>query len=369
MNLTDYQQKAVDWLCEHERGLVVAPAGSGKTVIAAAALARVMGAEPEHNPTVGWMANTKEQRQQGDAAIRRFLPPGTFDLALHCAAADVNYSACDVLVVDEAHHGLAPTWRKQIESCRGVRWGFTATPPSGEALDELLSLFSGNMYVVEREAVAERLCPATVHWLDPEPRTGLCDEIEAAIEKELARRMRFRRYQVMPKAKARGEVAWQVCAELGIAGNAERSRCAVQAVLEAEEDTPAIILCNYVDHAMALAGVIPRAVACYAAMGTKARKQAMADFKSGKITRLVATTLADEGLDLPMAEVLVLVSGGRNEARTIQRTGRVLRTHPGKSSATIYDFVDSFHPLMAKHARRRAEIYEDLGYEQVGRPE
>ena len=104
MILRDYQQKAVDWLCEHERGLVVAPAGSGKTWIGSAAIARCMGTEPEHNPTVGWLCNTREQASQAGDALAKFLPlPQSCILDINCAAAGKDYSAADVLVVDEAH--------------------------------------------------------------------------------------------------------------------------------------------------------------------------------------------------------------------------------------------------------------------------
>lgn len=360
MELRPYQQKAVEWLCEHERGLVVAPAGAGKTIIAAAALSRVMGAEPEHNPTVGWMANTKEQCQQGDAAIRKFLPPATFDLALHCAAADVNYSARDVLIVDEAHHATAPIWRKQIESCKGVRWGFTATPwgRDRERNEALKSMFGGNVYVIDRDEVGGNLAPARVVWLDACDE-GLPERIEEEIEKVLKQRMRFRRYQMMPPQRARGEVAWGVCSEMGMFRNDERNWLALHHVLQHNE--PTLILCSRVDHAQQFAA-LSLGYAVWSGMPAKERAKAINGFRSGEIRRLVATSLADEGFDAPCAEVLVLLSGGRNEARTIQRTGRVLRNHPGKSEAVIYDFKDTAIPLMHRHAQRRAEIYEKLGY-------
>ena len=361
MELRPYQQKAVEWLCEHERGLVVAAAGSGKTIVAAAALAKVVGNEPGHIPMIGWAANTSEQTAQALAAIEKFNLPGKARVIIHCAAAGKDWSGFDALVVDEAHHAPSPTWRKQIESCKGVRWGFTATPWTRDRQrnETLKALFGGNVYVIEREEVDSNLCPARVVWLDA-CDDGLPGRIEAETEKVLSQRLRFRRYQRMPIQQARGEVAWGVCAELGIAYNDARNEAAIQAVFN--HDAPTLVLCGMVEHAKYIAGRVT-GTAVWSGMPRKEREMAIDCFKRGVIRRLVATTLADEGFDAPCAEVLVLLSGGRNEARTIQRTGRVLRNHPGKLAATIYDFKDSTIPLMHRHAQCRAEIYEKLGYE------
>ena len=358
MELRPYQQKAVDWLCEHERGLVVAPAGSGKTVIAAAAIAKCMGYEPEHNPVVGWMANTTEQCQQAVSALRAFDILQRGHTHVHCAAAGIDYSEDDVLIVDEAHHATAPEWKKQIESCKGVRWGFTATPWGRDAKRnaELKAMFGGNVFVIDREEVGQNLAPARVVWLDA-CDAGLPERIEAETEKVLKQRMRFRRYQMMSPQQARGEVAWGVCMEMGIRGNEARCEAARQAVKSSQDQT--IVLCNLVEHAVEFAAEVD-GVACFS--GMKGRKEVLGAFKFGKLNRIVATSLLDEGADFPCAEVLVLLSGGRNEARTIQRTGRVLRPHPGKTEAVIYDFKDSAIPLMHRHAQKRAAIYEKLGY-------
>ena len=361
MELRPYQLKAVEWLCEHKRGLVVAPAGSGKTIIAAAAVSKVLDVDPfARVRSIGWVANTKEQVDQAKAAWRTCVGEKTLFFHPHCAAAESRWDDCDCLIVDEAHHATAPEWRKQIESCKGVRWGFTATPWGRDRKrnEQLKAMFGGNVFVIDREEVGQNLAPARVVWLDAADE-GLAERIDAAVEKELNRRLRFRRYQMMPIQQARGEVAWQVCADLGIRCNLARNVKAVEAAQM--HDEPTLILCGMVDHAQAMADAVG-GVACWADMGAAKRREAIEGFKRGDVRRLVATTLADEGFDAPIASVLILLSGGRNEARTIQRTGRVLRPHPGKTVATIYDFRDTFHPLMARHAEKREQIYEKLGY-------
>ena len=103
-------------------------------------------------------------------------------------------------------------------------------------------------------------------------------------------------------------------------------------------------------------------------MGRKRREKAISDFKAGKVQRLIGTAVFDEGFDAPMASVLVMVSAGKSETKVVQRSGRVLRRHEGKTGAVIYDFADTFHNLAAKHSRRRREIYQSLGYQILENP-
>ena len=60
----------------------------------------------------------------------------------------------------------------------------------------------------------------------------------------------------------------------------------------------------------------------------------------GKLDAVVATTLADEGLDLPPLRTLVLAAGGRSQTRTLQRVGRVTRPYPGKEVGLVIDIWD-----------------------------
>ncbi len=360
IELRPYQQKAVDWLSQHPRGILVLAAGGGKTLCLAGAIARCMEEAPDHKPRIGWIANTKEQVDQAWAALRAFDIPNRAHVVVACAAAENNWADFDVLVTDECQHAPSPSWRRQIETCLGVRWGMSATPWTRDKSrnQTLLNMFGGNVHVIDRSEVDTNLCPARVVWLDA-CDDGLPERIEAETERVLAQRMRFRRYQRMSPQQARGEVAWGVCCELGIFRNDERNWLALHHVIQ--HDEPTLILCSRVEHAQQFAALC-LGYAVWSGMPAKERAKAINGFRSGEIRRLVATSLADEGFDAPCAEVLVLLSGGRNEARTVQRSGRVLRPHPGKTEATIYDFKDTAIPLMHRHAMKRAAIYEKLGY-------
>ena len=369
MILRSHQFAPVEWLSRRKRGLVVSPAGSGKTVIAAAALWNVLNARPRTAKVrVGWIANTHEQCEQARAALDQFPglrgsgAEGKASVSVRCAAAGADWSDCALLIVDEAHHAAAPGWREQIETCQGARWGFTATPDGegdeGEERNAVLrELFGEERFTVDRAEVGSLVARAKVKLLDAAD-TGL----RLAMDAEIARVYGYRsRYWGGDPGKLRAMVSWQVCVEMGIVGNAARNSAAIDACMDHRGES-VLVLVNQVEHAKQFAAQV-EAVACHSGMGAKNRRHALHDFKTGKLKCVVATSLADEGLDVPRASVLVLVSGGRSRAKAEQRTGRVLRAFAGKEHGTIYDFADTFHPLMRKHAEARQAVYRALGYE------
>ncbi len=354
-----YQIAASDWMSTKRRALLISPAGSGKTITVAMALDKAIKSRHRKVPVkIGWLSNTKEQCQQARDAINLFPVVSKQDIRIACAASSTDWSDRDVLVIDECHHALAPGWKLQIETCKNARWGMTATPPQDPIQMAALTELLGPSYVITREQVAANLTPAVVRWLD-----ATDPNLKEPIDKEIDRVVKIRRkWWPGDPQQLWGQVAWQTCVEMGIVANRLRNAAAIRAAVN---DKPTLVLVNQVEHGQVLAGSIPGAVACYSAMGAAARREVLAGFKSGKVRCLIATSLADEGIDLPNAEVLVLVSAGKSNARTEQRTGRVLRTFAGKSSALIYDFSDLYHPLPAKHARLRGELYSKLNYQQV----
>ena len=68
-------------------------------------------------------------------------------------------------------------------------------------------------------------------------------------------------------------------------------------------------------------------------------KDILRGFSEGKIDMLFAMKMLDEGVDVPRAEVGIFCSSTGNPRQFIQRRGRLLRKHPSKSYATIYDMV------------------------------
>jgi superfamily II DNA or RNA helicase len=76
-------------------------------------------------------------------------------------------------------------------------------------------------------------------------------------------------------------------------------------------------------------------------------------FRAGDAPVLVSSQVLDEGLDVPEAEVAIIVGGSGSERRHIQRVGRVLRPRAGKH-ARIYELaVDGSAEVSTVQRRRR----------------
>lgn len=128
-----------------------------------------------------------------------------------------------------------------------------------------------------------------------------------------------------------------------------------------------LILVKQIEHGNALQDLIPDSVFMEGKLGMKKRKEIVKDAKLGNIRCLIATSLADQGLDIPTLDTLILAGGGKSSTKALQRIGRVLRTtggknwlsdnYVGKLTATVHDIVDQ-HPTLRGHYAKRLKIYK-----------
>jgi superfamily II DNA or RNA helicase len=63
------------------------------------------------------------------------------------------------------------------------------------------------------------------------------------------------------------------------------------------------------------------------------------NFARGQLDVLLAIDCLDEGVDIPSAEMGIILASSGNSKEFIQRRGRLMRNFPGKEFAKIYDFV------------------------------
>jgi superfamily II DNA or RNA helicase len=73
--------------------------------------------------------------------------------------------------------------------------------------------------------------------------------------------------------------------------------------------------------------------------GISERKYLLDKFSEGKYQVLVALKCLDEGVNVTNAHIAILMASSANPREYIQRIGRVIRRHPGKEEATIYDLI------------------------------
>lgn len=76
-----------------------------------------------------------------------------------------------------------------------------------------------------------------------------------------------------------------------------------------------------------------------------------------KIDAVLASTIFDIGVDIPIISGLVLAGSGKSVIRCLQRIGRCIRPYPGKKHAAIVDFYDQAK-FLKNHAKARLKVYE-----------
>lgn len=369
MNLRPYQIDAVSYIYRKQRGIVHAPAGSGKTIMMAAALDMALREGIYRINRVVVMANTIEQCQQIETAFARFDLPDRVAIQICCAAGKPETDGADLLIVDECHHAPAPLWATHINKAKGLRWGFTATPyhPDADRNQSLFDLFSDSVFEVKRWQLVEdgHLTPAEVRWLDRydvDIAERIADAANTLIEQRKAR-MPYLFRSADSAAEQQRRAHWQAASQIGLCDNQDRTQAIIDTANE-HADNSVLILIATIDYGTRLCDDLPFAGLCHSKIGKKKRAYLIDAFKNGELPILIASTLADEGLDVPCADVLIIGNAGRSATKLEQRTGRVLRPYPGKERGIIYDFKDTFDPMLRAQSYARRRLYTKLKYEQ-----
>ena len=76
------------------------------------------------------------------------------------------------------------------------------------------------------------------------------------------------------------------------------------------------------------------------------REHIISKFKSKDYQAIVAIKCMDEGIDIPTADVGILMASSTNPREYVQRVGRIIRQSPNKLSAELYDIcVDTVHSV------------------------
>ncbi|ACK71007.1 type III restriction protein res subunit [Gloeothece citriformis PCC 7424] len=69
------------------------------------------------------------------------------------------------------------------------------------------------------------------------------------------------------------------------------------------------------------------------------REKIRYQFEKGELQGLVAIRCLDEGVDIPSIQTAVILASTGNPRQFIQRRGRILRPHPQKKQATLFDMI------------------------------
>ena len=154
-----------------------------------------------------------------------------------------------------------------------------------------------------------------------------------------------------------------LCADAG------RNRLIADAVAaEARAGHTCLVLSERVAHLGLLAEALAAAAPDVAAAvltgtdGSSRRAETLEAIRGGRLRVLLATKLADEGLDVPTLDRVFLTTGGRAAGRVAQQVGRAMRPAPGKAAPVVFDFCDWRVGVLAAQARARVlRVYGPLG--------
>ena len=130
---------------------------------------------------------------------------------------------------------------------------------------------------------------------------------------------------------------------------------------------PAIVMCTRVGHARILCNLVKEKgitvpVVLQGSTPNKVRGQLIKDLQSGKEKAIIATTVLDEGVDIPELRTLILAGGGKSTVAQLQRIGRGLRRAPGKKEVLVIDFKDMSGSILKRHSAARRKVWKDEGF-------
>jgi len=360
------QQAALRHLGGQDLGVLVAPPGAGKTVVACAAIADRGVATlvlVDRQPLLEqWRERLTEhlglaRKEIGTLGGGSGRLKGLVDVAMVQSLArreDVAELTAQygLVVVDECHHVPAVTFERVVRQIGAPSWlGLTATPYRRDGLEGLITMYcgpirhrmgatpAGTAVSSERSLIVHE----TSHADSTREEAGPGPSIQAIF-----------RGLVEDEARTR-----QVCADVVAASRAGRN---------------SLVLSQWKEHVRLIeARLVELGVLSEVLVGDLGRKERrsvtgrLAGVRPGDGVVLVATgSLLGEGFDCPPLDTLFVAFPVAFRGRVVQYTGRVLRPMDGKSRVEVHDYVDIGVPVLARMLTKRLAAYASLGFDVRG---
>jgi len=362
-DLRPEQARAVKAAVAHERGVIVAPPGAGKTVMACSVIAH-------HDVPTLVLVDRKELVDQWRNRLVEHLgmertkvgvigggkdkPIGTVDVAMIQSVARRDepatlFSRYGLVVVDECHHVPAVSFEACVRQADCRLWlGLTATPYRRDGLEALIALQCGptRHEITAKESAGSALLrrELIVHEAQAEAQ-GQDVPIQTV-------------FAALVEDQGRTD---QICQDIHNAVATGRT-CLVLTQRTDHIDAIVARLATVGDTALVLHGGLGKKARAAVAQAIEARRE-----DSGIV--LVATgSYLGEGFDWPELDTLFLAFPSAFKGRVVQYVGRLLRTHEDKHHVELHDYVDVRIPVLDRMHIKRLPAYLSLGFDVPKRP-
>lgn len=347
-DLRPYQKQAVEGFWHGGSGVVVLPCGAGKTLVGAGAMAR------SQTTTLILVTNTVSARQWRDELVKRTtltadeigeysgarkeIKPVTIatyqvlttkrkGVYTHLELLDAR--DWGLVLYDEVHLLPAPIFRMTADLQARRRLGLTATLVREDGReDEVFSLIGPKRF--------------DAPWKDIEAQGYIAPADCVEVRLTLPERDRMLYATAEPEDKYR------------LAATAPGKNRVVEQLVAKHEGEPTLVIGQYLDQLEELADHIQADVITGATSVTE-RQRLYDAFRSGEITKLVVSKVANFSIDLPEASVAIQVSGSfGSRQEEAQRLGRLLRPKGDGRTAHFYAVVarDTVDQDFAAHRQR-----------------
>ena len=353
------QELAVSAMLHHDTGVLCAPTAYGKTVTAAAIIAR-------RGVNTLVLVHRTELLKQWQDRLQTFLaldqdaskfvvgtigggkakPTGQVDIAVmqslsrqgEVNALVENYGQ---VIVDECHHVGAASFDAILKRTKAkFVLGLTATPIRRDGQQPIIFMQCGP---IRHSAAKSAGAP---HDLAVLPRS------------------RFSRID-LPTTAGIQEVFRHLVHDL-----ARTEAIAVEITLAFEQGRKVLVLTERTEHLnaihLALAARVPPPLVLHGRMSKKQRATLISelDALAPQAPRILLSTgkLVGEGFDHPPLDTLVLAMPVSWKGTLQQYAGRLHREHANKTDVRIIDFVDAGHPALLRMWEKRQRGYRAMGY-------
>lgn len=371
-----YQQEAVKKSIKKARGIIQVATGGGKTIIASR-LVYELGVAPFifYVMTRELLYQAKDRMEaampglkvgiigDGECDIRE-VNVMTVQTAIRVYGKDLKKDLKDFNDLGDSelsslkkekmdHLKKAASIKKLIEDCKGIYFDEAHHCPARTA-QEILMNSKQAFYMFGGSATPFRSDNADL-MIEGLFGPKIC-EISASFLIRQGFLMKPDIYYVKLSEKPKKAITYAQDVDNNLIGNAERNNhiIAISKAL-AKNNLSVLILVIRIEHGEFLKSKIPESEFIHGKSGKKKRDKVLSELESKDRMIVIATTIADEGLDIKTLNSVIMAGGGKSPNKCMQRVGRAIRKFKGKTKSIIIDFLDT-GKFIKKHSNARKKM-------------